>query len=123
MGGISDGLRLEFGIVDEDTAGFYFVAGKPDGELQRVELTDELFTHPSVEIDGTAVHVVSPLAPYQIRDAFIRLGTFGAPREKDVTVQARIREQLLEEDDPDVLAPAMSPFTPLEPTIDSSSCT
>lgn len=116
MGGTSDGLRLEFGIIDEDTSGFYFVAGTPDGRLQRIELTDELFTHPSVEIDGTAVHVVSPLALYQMRDAFIRLGTFGASREKDVTVQARIREQLLEEDDPDVLAPAMSPFTPLEPT-------
>jgi hypothetical protein len=106
--------KIELGIVDEDECGFYFVAGTLDGDLQRVDLTDDLFSHPPVVIDGLAVHVVSPLALYQMRDAFIRLGTFGAPRDKDVTVQAKIREHLLEDGDLVNLAPAMSPFVQME---------
>ena len=111
LGGTSSGLNLEFGIVDEDASGFYFVAGATEGGLQRVELTGDLFSSPPVMLEGTAVHIVSPLALYQVRDAFMRLGTFGVPREKDITIQARLREHLREHGTPNAMSPSLFPFT------------
>ena len=111
LGGSSSGFTLEFGIVDEDASGFYFVAGASEGGLQRVELSGDLFSSPPVMLDGTAVHIASPLALYQIRDAFMQLGTFGAPRERDITIQARLREHLRQQGNLDALSPSMFPLT------------
>lgn len=109
LGGSADGLDLELGVVDRDAVGFYFVTGSPDGRLRRVDVTDDLFDHPPLEIDGTTVHVVSPLGLYQMRDAFIRLGTFGSPRDRDVTRQSRLRE-LLGDVEEEELAPRVTPL-------------
>jgi hypothetical protein len=100
LGGTSSGLNLEFGI-----------AGATEGGLQRVEVTGDLFSSPPVMLEGTAVHIVSPLALYQVRDAFMRLGTFGVPREKDITIQARLREHLREHGTPNAMSPSLFPFT------------
>ena len=116
LGCSSGDLHVEFGIVDEDASGLYFVAGAPDGTLQRVEITGDLFGHPPVIVDGLAVHVASPLGLYQMREAFMRLGTFGPPREKDIVAQGRLREDFLERADEGALAPRMGPFVDVEST-------
>jgi hypothetical protein len=98
VGGSSGGLGLEFGIADRDAAGYFFIAGSSDGRLHRIDVTDELFGHPPIVIEGVKLHVVSPLALYQMRDAFMRLGTFGPPRDKDVARQSRLRDLLRDVD-------------------------
>jgi hypothetical protein len=115
LGATAGDLSLEFGVVDEDTSGFYFVAGDSDGTVQRVDITGDLFSYPPVTVDGAAVHVASPLALYQMRDAFMRLGTFGAPREKDIVAQRRLREDFLENTDVGVLTPRMTELVDVEP--------
>ena len=82
--------------------------------LHRIAVTDDLFRCPPVEIEQTVVQTVSPLALYQIREAFVRLGTFGPPREKDITVQAQIKSRFFDDQDPGVLAPPIRPLVPDE---------
>lgn len=94
MGGSGNGLNLELGIVDEGTSGFYFVTGDADGEPHRFDLTDDLFLHPPLTIEATTIHVASPRALFQIREAFAKAETFGPLRTTDVEVLTRLAKLL-----------------------------
>ena len=63
--------------------------------LVRISLPDDALRHPIGSIDGVPIRTVSPLALYQLREAFIRTGVFGPPRDKDRAAQARLRNELL----------------------------
>lgn len=97
LGTERDGMPLEIGIYDEDEMEpgvASFVLPTEEG-LRRFILPDDTLTHRITEIDGMSVRTVSPLALYHLREAFILTGVFGPPRDKDVAVQARLRDELL----------------------------
>ena len=94
--GSSQGDRhVELGVFDELEPGIAsFVLPVEEG-LVRIHLTQDAFRHPIGSIDGVPSRTVSPLALYQLREAFIRTGVFGPPRDKDRVAQARLRTELL----------------------------
>lgn len=95
LGAERDGMPLEIGIYDEMESGVAsFVLPTEEG-LRRFILPDEHAQLHVTEIDGTSVRTVSPLALYQLREAFILTGVFGSPRDKDVAMQARLKDNLL----------------------------
>ena len=75
----------------------------------RPESVRDRRTTPPLRIEQTTVHVASPLALLQMREAFAQLGTFGPLREKDVAVQARLTQLLAEQNG----VPLPSRLTPL----------
>lgn len=95
LGAERDGMPMELGVYDRTESGnASFVLPTDDG-LTRFILPNDTLHHPMTEIDGTLVRTVSPLALYHLREAFILTGVFGPPREKDVAIQARLRDELL----------------------------
>jgi hypothetical protein len=103
LGAERDGVPLEVGIYDEMEPGVAsFVLPTEEG-LTRFILPDDTLKHPVIEIDGTAVRTVSPLALYHLREAFILTGVFGPPRDKDAAIQARLKDTFLSDATEDVL--------------------
>ncbi len=47
------------------------------------------------EIEGMSVRTDSPLALFHLRAAFILSGVFGPPRDRDIAIQAMLRDRLL----------------------------
>lgn len=95
LGGEHDGLSLELGVFDELEPGIASFVLPVEPGLVRVSLPDDALRHPVAAIDGVPIRTVSPLALYQLREAFIRTGVFGPPRDKDRAAQARLRQKLL----------------------------
>jgi hypothetical protein len=106
--GSSQGDRnVELGVFDELEPGVAsFVLPVQEG-LVRITLTEDALRHPLGLIDGMPIRTVSPLALYQLREAFIRTGVFGPPRDKDRAAQARLRSELLVGIPEDELVPRM----------------
>jgi hypothetical protein len=94
LGTERDGMPLEVGVYDEIDGVATFVLPTEQGPTRFI-LPDDTLEHPVTEIDGTSVRTVSPLALYHLREAFLVTGAFGPPRDKDVTTQARLRDELL----------------------------
>ena len=109
LGATNRGLNLELGVFDElERGSASFVLPLQAGAV-RVTLPDDTFTFPVASIDGVPIRTVSPLALYQLRQAFISTGVFGPERDKDRAVQARLRAELLG-NAPDVdLGPRIEP--------------
>ena len=95
LGGAHAGLNLELGVFDELEPGIASFVLPVEPGLVRISLTDEALRHPIGSIDGVPIRTVSPLALYQLREAFIHTGVFGPPRDKDRAAQARLRQELL----------------------------
>ena len=95
LGTDRDGMPVELGIYDEIEPGVAsFVLPTASG-LTRFDLPHDTLHHPITEIGGASVRTVSPLALFHLREAFIRSGVFGPPRDKDIATQAALRDRLL----------------------------
>ena len=106
--GSSHGDRhVELGVFDELEPGVASFVLPVDEGLVRVHLPEGMFLHPIGLIDGVPIRTVSPLALYQLREAFIRTGVLGPPRDKDRAAQARLRTELLGSIPDDELVPRM----------------
>ena len=96
FGGIAEDALLDGSItrpqVEPGIASFVLPV---DPGLVRISLPDDALRHPIGSIDGAPIRTVSPLALYQLREAFIHTGVFGPPRAKDRAAQARLRQELL----------------------------
>jgi hypothetical protein len=87
--------NLELGVFDELEPGLASFVLPVEAGLVRISLSDDALRHPIGSIDGVPIRTVSPLALYQLREAFIQTGVFGPPRDKDRAAQARLRQELL----------------------------
>jgi hypothetical protein len=90
---IYQSLHLEPGILDKEEDEYYFVIDDAEETKIKVFLPADTFTYPKTLLEGIFVQTVSPLALYQIRQAFITSGTFGELREKDIKAQAKLEEK------------------------------
>lgn len=88
-------MPLEIGVYDEAVSGTASFVLPTDDGLTRFILPDDTLHHPVTEIEGTVIRTVSLLALYHLREAFMLTGVFGPPRDKDVAIQARLRDRLL----------------------------
>ena len=107
LGGAHDGQDLELGVFDELEPGIASFVLPVETGLIRISLPEDTLRHPIGSIDGVPIRTVSPLALYQLREAFLRTGVFGPPRDKDRAAQARLRQELLRDADERDLAPRM----------------
>jgi hypothetical protein len=111
LGAERDGLSVEIGVFDELEPGIAsFVLPVSDG-LVRISLPADSLHHPLASIDGVPIRTVSPLALYQLREAFTLTGVFGPARDKDRAAQARLRQELLADTAEADLRPLMVPVT------------
>ena len=95
LGAERDGMPVEVGVYDEIEAGVASFVLPTERGLTRFNLPDDTLHHPISEIEGTSVRTVSPLALFHLREAFILSGVFGPPRDRDIAVQALLRDRLL----------------------------
>ena len=95
LGGVHAGQNLELGVFDELEPGIASFVLPVEQGLVRIILPDDALRQPIGSIDGVPIRTVSPLALYQLREAFIHTGVFGPPRDKDRAAQARLRQELL----------------------------
>jgi hypothetical protein len=95
LGGAHAGRTVELGIFDELEPGIASFVLPVAERLVRISLSRDALRHPVGSIAGVPIRTVSPLALYQLREAFIHTGVFGPPREKDRAAQARLRQELL----------------------------
>ncbi len=106
--GTTQGDRaFELGLFDEFEPGIASFVLPAEAGLVRVTLPEDTLRHPIGSIDGVPIRTVSPLALYHLREAFIRTGAFGPPRDKDLAAQTRLRQELLVETQDDELNPRM----------------
>ena len=116
--GESDGLELEIGIVDEESDGPWIrihrlgfeIDGKPAAAGYRIELPDDTFRHPSVQLEGITVWPVSPLALYQLRVGIAARGSFGELGEKQLRAMSALRERFFPGRSEDELMPRIEPL-------------
>jgi hypothetical protein len=106
-------LRLELGIVDEEEGalwikvyelGFQIEGSKPAAGY-RVQLPDNTFQHPPVELDGISVRPISPLALYQLRVGIAGQGSFGELTEKQHRSMHLLQERFFVDRTDDELKP------------------
>ncbi len=109
LGATHAGLSLELGVFDELEPGIPSFVLPVEQGLVRVSLPADALRHPISTIDGVPIRTVSPLALYQLREAFIQTGVFGPPRDKDRAAQARLRQELLIDVPEHDLSPRMRP--------------
>lgn len=89
------GLRVELGVFDELQPGSASFVLPIQAGAVRVTLPADTLAFPVTSIDGVRIRTISPLALYQLRQAFISTGAFGPARDKDRAAQARLRGELL----------------------------
>jgi hypothetical protein len=107
LGAGDSGQSLELGVFDElEPRIASFVLPAQSG-LTRITLPDDTLRHPIGSIEGVPIRTVSPLALYQLREAFIQTGVFGPPRDKDRAAQDRLRRELLDDVSDGDLMPRM----------------
>jgi hypothetical protein len=109
LGAVNGGLNVELGVFDEMDAGRASFDLPTDTGAIRITLPADTFTFPLASIDGVAIRTISPLAMFQIRQAFMLTGVFGPARDKDVAAQARLRAELLGDASEADLSPRIEP--------------
>ncbi len=86
---------------------FFDIGGGAAPAGYRVRLPEDTFQHPSVELDGVALRVTSPLALYQIRLGLSGQGSFGALTEKQQRSARLLRERFFPDRTDAELEPAV----------------
>jgi hypothetical protein len=111
LGASHEARSIELGVFDELEPGVPSFCLPVDDGLVRVILPSDTLRHPVASIDGVPIRTVSPLALYQLREAFIVTGAFGPARDKDGVAQARLRQELLADIPDSDLRPQIVPAT------------
>jgi len=113
LGARNAGLNVELGVYDELVPGIASFVLPTHPNAVRVSLAADTLTYPVASMNGVPIRTISPLALYQLRQAFVSTGVFGPPRDKDRVAQARLRKELLRD----------APEADLSPMIDAASTT
>ena len=93
-------LKVDLGIADEIDGGIWvrvhklaFSVGGGEAPAQyRFKLPDDIFDHPTVELEGIPIKPIQPLGLYQIRAGIARRGSFGPLSERHQATLTRLRE-------------------------------
>jgi hypothetical protein len=93
-------LRLDLGIADEQDGKHWMrvhklsfsVAGKEAPAGYQLQLPEDLFDQPLVELEGIAIKPISPLALYQMRAGVAERNSFGPLSERHLLTLAQLRE-------------------------------
>ena len=101
--GQSGDLRVDVGLLDrEGTANWmrvhrlaFTVGGEPAPAGYQLRLSDDMFDQPPGQLEGIAVHTISPLALFQIRAGVAWRNSFGPLSERQVRDDGEAARALL----------------------------
>jgi hypothetical protein len=111
-------VKLDLGVADEHDGKHWMrvhtlsftVAGEEAPAGYRLQLPDDLFEQPLVELEGIAIKPLSPLALYQMRAGVAKRNSFGPLSERHLLTLARLREQFFPDRSEEELLPASEPL-------------
>jgi aminoglycoside-2''-adenylyltransferase len=111
-------LRLDLGVADEQDGRHWMrvhklsftVAGEEAPAGYQLQLPDDLFQQPLVELEGIAIKPLSPLALYQMRAGVATRNSFGPLSERHLLALARPRERFFPDRSEDELLPPVEPL-------------
>ena len=116
--GQSGDLRLDLGIVDQANGSNWmrvhrlaFTVGGEDAPAgYQLRLPDDMFDHPTVELEGIALRPISPLALHQTRAGVAKRNSFGPLSERQRVTMAELRARFFPEVQDDDLLPPSEPL-------------
>jgi hypothetical protein len=116
--GQNSGLKLDLGVADEENGKHWMRVHKlsftVDGEEApagyQLQLPDDLFDQPLVELEGIAIKPVSPLALYQIRAGVAERNSFGLLSERQLVTLTQLRERFFPDRSEQELLPRCEPL-------------
>jgi hypothetical protein len=111
-------VKLDLGVADEHDGKHWMqvhklsftVAGEEAPSGYRLQLPDDLFEQPLVELEGIAIRPLSPLALYQMRAGVAKRNSFGPLSERHLLTLARLREQFFPDRPEEDLLPPCEPL-------------
>jgi hypothetical protein len=117
--GQSGELRLDLGVCDEENGKHWMrvhklsftVAGEEAPAGYQLQLPDDLFDHPPVELEGIAIKPICPLALYQIRAGVAERNSFGPLSNRHLVTLAQLRERFFPDRSEGELLPPSEPLS------------
>ena len=111
-------LKVDLGVADEQEGKHWMrvhnlaftIAGEEAPAGYQLQLPDDLFDQPLVELEGIAIKPVSPLALYQIRAGVAERNSFGPLSESHLVTLAQLRERFFPDRSEDELLPPSKPL-------------
>ena len=111
-------LRLDLGVTDYQDGKHWMrvhklsftVAGEEAPAGYQLQLPDDLFEQPLVELEGIAIKPLSPLALYQIRAGVAARNSFGPLSERQLHSLSDLRERFFPDRPEDELLPPSEPL-------------
>jgi Aminoglycoside-2''-adenylyltransferase len=111
-------VKLDLGVADHHDGKHWMqvhklsftVAGDEAPAGYRLQLPDDLFEQPLVELEGIAIKPLSPLALYQMRAGVAKRNSFGPLSERHLLTLARLREQFFPDRSEEELLPPSEPL-------------
>jgi hypothetical protein len=88
----------------------FTVAGEEAPAGYRLQLPDDLFEQPLVELEGIAIKPLSPLALYQMRAGVAKRNSFGPLSEQHLLTLAGLRERFFPDRSEEELLPPSEPL-------------
>lgn len=117
--GQRDEMRLDLGICDEADGKHWMrvyklsftVGGEEAPAGYQLQLPDDLFDYPAVELEGMAIKPISPLALYQMRAGVAQRNSFGPLSDRHLATLAQLRMQFFPDRSEDELLPPWEPLS------------
>jgi hypothetical protein len=75
-----------------------------------LRLSDDMFDQPPVELEGTTIRTISPLALYQIRAGVAQRNSFGPLSDRQLAAMAELRERFFPDPSEEQLLPPSEPL-------------
>src|SRR5262249_17854509 len=115
-------LKLDLGGSDDQDGKHWMrvhklsfpVGGEEAPAGYQLQLPDDLYDQPLVELEGIAIRPISPLALYQMRAGVAERNSFGPLSERHLVTLAELRERFFpDRSDADLLPPSHPlPYSP-----------
>jgi Aminoglycoside-2''-adenylyltransferase len=111
-------LKVDLGLTDEADGKIWMrvhslaftVGGEEAPAGYQLQLPNDLFDQPLVELDGVSIKTITPLAMYQIRAGVAHRNSFGPLSERHLATLVQLRERFLPDRTEEELLPASIPL-------------
>ena len=111
-------LKLDLGVSDEEDGKHWmrvhklsFTVGDEEAPAgYQLQMPDDLFDQPLVELEGIEIKPISPLALYQMRAGVAERNSFGPLSERQLAMLAQLRERFFPDRSEDELLPPCEPL-------------
>jgi hypothetical protein len=111
-------LKLDLGVSDEEDGKHWMRVHKlsftvDDREAPagyQLQMPDDLFDQPLVELEGIEIKTIPPLALYQMRAGVAERNSFGPLSERQLAMLAQLRERFFPDRSEDELLPPCEPL-------------